>query len=104
MDKVLIIVGDAQKPSIRYTRFSEYRKTDSPPLSRAQTSDAIKWYSTKSPPGWDITEEWKGYSINADIAFRDVDHPNTSASSSLAVALPNTSATTRPHSHHALFL
>jgi len=37
-------------------------------------------------PGWTITKEWEGYTIQADIAFADIKPRNTSASSSAAAA------------------
>ena len=94
MDKVLIIVGDATETVDTLYPFLRIQEDGFTPVVAGPDKRRYQMVLHEISPGWDITEEWKGYSINADIAFRDIDPPNTSASSSLAVAPPNTFATT----------
>ena len=60
-----------------------------PNCRRSKTNDAIKWYSTKSPPAGTSPKNGKGIQSMPTSLFETLTPPNTSASSSLADARPN---------------
>ncbi len=73
MDKVLIIVGDATETVDTLYPFLRIQEDGFTPVVAGPDKRRYQMVLHEISPGWDITEEWKGYSINADIAFRDID-------------------------------
>ena len=73
MDKVLIIVGDATETVDTLYPVFRVQEDGFTPVVAGPEKRRYQMVLHEIQPGWDITEEWKGYSIDADIAFRDVD-------------------------------
>ena len=71
-NKVLIIVGDATETVD--TLYPYYRLIEGgfEPIVAAPEKRKYQMVLHEVKPGWTITKEWEGYSIDADIAFRDV--------------------------------
>ena len=70
--KVLIIVGDATETLD--TMYPYYRLIEAgfQPVVAAPEKRRYQMVLHEVKPGWTITKEWEGYSIEADIAFRDM--------------------------------
>lgn len=73
MNEVLIIVGDASETVD--TLYPYYRLIEAglTPVVAAPEQRAYQMVLHEVKPGWTITKEWEGYTIEADIAFKDVD-------------------------------
>ena len=71
-NKVLIIVGDATETVD--TLYPYYRLIEGgfEPIVAAPEKRKYQMVLHEVKPGWTITKEWEGYSIDADIAFKDV--------------------------------
>lgn len=71
--KVLLIVGDATETVD--TLYPYYRLIEGgfQPVVAAPEKRRYQMVLHEIKPGWTITKEWEGYSIEADIAFRDID-------------------------------
>ena len=72
-DKVLIVVGDASETLD--TLYPYYRLQESRflPVIAGPKRKSYQMVLHEVRPGWTITKEWEGYTIEADIAFSDVD-------------------------------
>ena len=72
MPKVLIIVGDATETVD--TLYPYYRLIEAgfEPVVAAPEKRLYQMVLHEVKPGWTITKEWEGYSIEADIAFKDI--------------------------------
>ena len=72
MEKVLIVVGDATETVD--TLYPYYRLIEAgfEPVVAAPEKRRYQMVMHEVKPGWTITKEWEGYSIEADIAFKDV--------------------------------
>lgn len=70
--KVLIIVGDATETVD--TLYPYYRLIEGgyQPVVAAPEKRRYQMVLHEVKPGWTITKEWEGYSIEADIAFKDI--------------------------------
>jgi protease I len=70
--KVLIIVGDASETVD--TLYPYYRLIEGgyQPVVAGPEKRLFQMVMHEVKPGWTITKEWEGYSIMADIAFRDI--------------------------------
>ena len=70
--KVLIIVGDATETLD--TMYPYYRLIESgfQPVVAAPEKRRYQMVLHEVKPGWTITKEWEGYSIEADSAFKDI--------------------------------
>jgi protease I len=73
MDQALIIVGDAVETVD--TLYPSYRLQEEGirPVVAAPEKRRYQMVMHEVRPGWTITREWEGYTIEADIAFADVD-------------------------------
>ena len=71
-NKVLIIVGDATETVD--TLYPYYRLIEGgfEPVVAAPEKRRYQMVLHEVKPGWTITKEWEGYTIDADIAFSDV--------------------------------
>lgn len=71
-NKVLIIVGDATETLD--TMYPYYRLIEAGfvPVVAAPEKQKYQMVLHEVKPGWTITKEWEGYTIEADIAFRDI--------------------------------
>ncbi len=70
--KVLIIVGDATETVD--TLYPYYRLIEGgyQPIVAAPEKRLYQMVLHEVKPGWTITKEWEGYTIQADIAFKDI--------------------------------
>jgi len=72
MNKVLIIVGDATETVDTLYPFYRLLEDDFEPVVAAPEKRHYQMVLREVKPGWTITKEWEGYSINTDIAFADI--------------------------------
>lgn len=72
MDKVLIIVGDATETVDTLYPYYRLQEDGFQPVVAAPEKRRYQMVLHEVKPGWTITKEWEGYSIEADIAFREV--------------------------------
>lgn len=70
--KVLIIVGDATETVD--TLYPYYRLIEGgyQPVVAAPEKRRYQMVLHEIKPGWTITKEWEGYSIEAEVAFKDI--------------------------------
>ena len=70
--RVLIVVGDATETLD--TMYPYYRLVEAgfQPVVAAPEQQRYQMVLHEVKPGWTITKEWEGYSIQADVAFRDI--------------------------------
>jgi protease I len=71
-DKVLIVVGDATETVD--TLYPYYRLIEAgfKPMVAGPEKRRYQMVLHEIKPGWTITKEWEGYSIEADVAFAEV--------------------------------
>ena len=72
-NKVLIIVGDASETVDTLYPIFRLQEDDFQPVVAAPEKRRYQMVLHEVKPGWTITKEWEGYTIEADIAFRDID-------------------------------
>ncbi|QDT01854.1 General stress protein 18 [Rubripirellula lacrimiformis] len=71
--KALIIVGDATETVDTLYPFYRLIEAGIQPVVAAPEKRKYQMVMHEVKPGWTITKEWEGYSIDADIAFADID-------------------------------
>lgn len=71
--KVLIIVGDATETVDTLYPYLRAKEDGFIPIVAGPEKRRYQMVLHEIKPGWDITKEWEGYTIEADIAFRDID-------------------------------
>jgi protease I len=72
MDKVLIIVGDATETVDTLYPFYRLQEGGYQPVVAAPEKRKYQMVMHEVKPGWTITKEWEGYTIDADVAFKDI--------------------------------
>jgi protease I len=72
MDRVLIIVGDASETVDTLYPYYRLREDGFTPVVAGPERRRFQMVLHEVKPGWTITKEWEGYTIEADVAFRDV--------------------------------
>jgi len=72
MDKVLIIVGDATETVDTLYPFYRLIEAGLKPVVAAPEKRRYQMVMHEVKPGWTITKEWEGYTIQADVAFKDI--------------------------------
>lgn len=72
MDKVLIIVGDATETVDTLYPFYRLQEDSFEPVVAGPEKKAYNMVMHEVRPGWTITREWEGYTIQATVAFRDI--------------------------------
>lgn len=73
-DQVLIIIGDATETVDTLYPILRLHEEGIDPVVAAPEKRRYNMVLHEQPPtGWDITREFEGYTIEADIAFRDID-------------------------------
>ncbi len=72
MNKVLIIIGDAAETLDTLYPFYRLQEDGFVPVVAAPEKRRYQMVMHEVKPGWTITKEWEGYTIEADIAFADV--------------------------------
>ena len=73
MNKVLIIVGDATETVDTLYPYYRLQEDGFEPVVAAPEKRRYNMVMHEVKPGWTITKEWEGYTIEADIAFRDIE-------------------------------
>jgi protease I len=73
MHKVLIIIGDAAETLDTLYPYYRLQEAGYQPVVAAPSKRRYQMVMHEVKPGWTITKEWEGYSIDADIAFADID-------------------------------
>jgi len=72
MNKVLIIVGDATETVDTLYPYYRLQEDHFEPVVAAPEKRRYQMVLHEVKPGWTITKEWEGYSIQADVAFKDI--------------------------------
>ena len=72
MKKVLIIVGDASETLDTLYPFYRLQEAGIEPVVAGPEKRTYQMVMHEVKPGWTITKEWEGYTIEAKIAFKDV--------------------------------
>jgi protease I len=70
--RVLIIVGDASETLDTLYPYYRLQEAQFVPVVAGPKKQTYQMVMHEVKPGWTITKEWEGYTINADIAFSDV--------------------------------
>ena len=70
--KVLIVVGDATETVDTLYPYFRLQEGGFEPVVAAPEKRRYQMVLHEIKPGWTITKEWEGYTIEADVAFRDV--------------------------------
>ena len=70
--KVLIIVGDATETVDTLYPYFRLIEGGYKPVVAAPSAGRYNMVMHEIKPGWTITKEWEGYTIMADIGFKDV--------------------------------
>jgi protease I len=73
MSKVLIIVGDATETVDTLYPFYRLIEGGFQPVIAAPEKRRYQMVLHEVKPGWTITKEWEGYSIEAEVAFSEID-------------------------------
>ncbi len=71
-NQVLIIIGDATETVDTLYPFLRVQEEGFAPVVAGPEARRYQMVLHEVPPGWDITRELEGYTIQADIAFHDV--------------------------------
>jgi protease I len=72
MKKVLIIVGDASETLDTLYPFYRLQEAGIEPVVAGPDKKTYQMVMHEVKPGWSITKEWEGYTIEANIAFKDI--------------------------------
>jgi protease I len=72
MDKVLLIIGDASETLDTLYPYYRLQEEGITPVVAAPEKRRYQMVLHEVKPGWTITKEWEGYTLEADLAFRDV--------------------------------
>ena len=72
MDKVLIIVGDASETVDTLYPYYRVQEEQIQPVVAGPQKKCYHMVLHEQGRDWDITREFEGYTIEADLAFRDV--------------------------------
>jgi protease I len=74
VNKVLIIVGDAVETVDTLYPIYRVQEEGYEPVVAGPERQRYQMVMHEVKPGWTITKEWEGYTIEAQIAFREI-HP-----------------------------
>ena len=72
-NKVLMIIGDAAETLDTFYPYYRLQEDGFEPVVAAPEKRRYQLVMHEVKPGWTITKEWEGYTMEADIAFKDVD-------------------------------
>ncbi len=70
--KVLIVIGDAAETLDTLYPYYRLQEAGFLPVVAAPEQRRYQMVMHEVKPGWTITKEWEGYTLEADIAFADV--------------------------------
>src|SRR5690606_9031483 len=71
--RVLIIIGDATETLDTMYPYYRLQEAGFEPVVAAPEARLYQMVLHEVKPGWTITKEWEGYTLKADVAFKDVD-------------------------------
>ena len=72
MNKVLIVIGDATETVDTLYPYYRLQEDGFIPVVAAPEQKRYQMVMHEVKPGWTITKEWEGYSLDATVAFRDI--------------------------------
>jgi deglycase len=72
MNKVLVVVGDASETLDTMYPYYRLQEDGFVPVVAAPEKRRYQMVLHEVKPGWTITKEWEGYTIQADVAFAEV--------------------------------
>ena len=72
LQKVLIIIGDASETVDTLYPYYRLQESRFEPVVAAPEQGRYNMVLHEVKPGWTITKEWEGYTIEAAVAFRDI--------------------------------
>jgi protease I len=72
MKKVLIIIGDASETLDTLYPYYRLQEEGYEPVVAGPEKRRFQMVMHEVKPGWTITKEWEGYTIEAKIAFKDI--------------------------------
>ncbi len=72
MKKVLIIIGDASETLDTLYPYYRLQEEGYEPVVAGPEKRRFQMVMHEVKPGWMITKEWEGYTIEAKIAFKDI--------------------------------
>jgi protease I len=73
MPRVLIIIGDATETLDTMYPYYRLQEAGFEPVVAGPQARLYQMVLHEVKPGWTITKEWEGYTLKADVAFKDVD-------------------------------
>lgn len=76
MNKVLIIIGDAAETVDTLYPYYRFIEGNYEPVVAAPKKGLYNMVMHEVKPGWTITKEWEGYTIQASAAFKDIQPEN----------------------------
>ncbi len=71
--RVLVVIGDASETLDTLYPIFRLQESRFTPVVAAPKQKTYQMVMHEVKPGWTITKEWEGYTLEADIAFADVD-------------------------------
>ena len=71
-DRVLIIVGDATETLDTMYPYYRLQEAGFTPVVAAPEKRLYQMVMHEIKPGWTITKEWEGYTIEAEVAFSQI--------------------------------
>ena len=71
--KVLLIVGDASETVDTLYPYFRLQEDGFVPVVAAPEKRKYQMVLHEVKPGWTITKEWEGYTIDADVSFDEID-------------------------------
>ena len=70
--KVLLVIGDATETVDTLYPYYRLQEAGLTPVVAGPEKKRYNMVMHEVKPGWHITREWEGYTIEADVAFKDV--------------------------------
>jgi len=71
-NKVLVIIGDAAETLDTLYPYYRLQEDGYEPIVAAPEKRTYQMVMHEVKPGWTITKEWEGYTLEAAIAFKDI--------------------------------
>jgi protease I len=72
MEKVLIVIGDATETVDTLYPYYRLQEAGFEPVVTASEKRTYQLVMHEVKPGWTITKEWEGYTLDAAVAFKDI--------------------------------
>jgi protease I len=71
--RVLLIIGDASETLDTLYPYYRLQEAGFQPVFAGPQRQKFQLVMHEVKPGWTITKEWEGYTVDADVAFSEVD-------------------------------